>query len=170
MPTLTKTNLEGVVIVDVRRFEDERGWFAETYSARETDWRPFVQDNEVWSRRGVVRGLHFQRAPHAQAKLVRVEVGRILDVAVDLHTGRWVGVELSAANGRQLYIPRGYAHGYAVLSSEALVAYKCDDFYTPEAEAGVRFDDPTIGVDWGLPLDEMVVSEKDRAMPYFKEL
>ncbi len=156
------------MLVDVCRFEDERGWFAETFSQREFPMATFIQDNEVYSRRGVVRGLHFQKGDSAQAKLVRVERGVIWDVTVDIKTGRWFGVELSAEDGRQLFIPRGYAHGYSVLSDEALVSYKCDNFYDPSAEGGIRYDDPTIGVDWKLRPEEMIVSAKDLAMPYFK--
>ncbi len=172
----TDTVLEGVIIVEVRRFDDRRGWFMETFSQREFgDRAVFVQDNEVWSRSGVIRGLHFQRAPHAQAKLVRVERGRILDVAVDIRPGsrtfgRHVAVELSDENRRQLFIPRGFAHGYAVLSDEALVAYKCDNLYEPLAEAGIRFDDPVLDIDWQIPEDERIVSERDLALPLFNDM
>lgn len=166
-----ETKLDGVIIVEARRFSDERGWFMESFSQREFGSRAtFVQDNEVWSRHGVIRGLHFQRGEHAQAKLVRASRGRILDVAVDLRSGsatfgRWVAVELSDENMRQLFVPRGFAHGYSVLSDEALVGYKCDNFYEPAAEGGVRFDDPSIGVDWRLPVEERVVGARDLALP-----
>jgi dTDP-4-dehydrorhamnose 3,5-epimerase len=171
----TETGIEGVVIVDCVRHEDARGWFAETFSQREFgDRAVFVQDNEVWSRRGVVRGLHFQRGADAQAKLVRAARGRILDVAVDIRRGsptfgHHVAVELSAENGLQMFVPRGFAHGYSVLSDEALVCYKCDNYYAPASEAGVRYDDPALGIDWGLPASEHVPSERDLALPLFKE-
>ena len=167
--------IDGVRIIETRRFEDERGWFAETFSQRRFDGAVFVQDNEVWSRHGVIRGMHFQRGEDAQAKLVRAERGRILDVAVDLRPGsktfgQHVAVELSDENGLQLFVPRGFAHGYAVLSDEALVSYKCDNFYAPQSEGGVRFDDPELGIDWRLPTRERMVAEKDLALPLLKEL
>lgn len=170
-----ETGLEGVVIVEAVRYGDERGWFMESFSQREFgDRAVFVQDNEVWSRRGVIRGLHAQRGGDAQAKLVRAERGRILDVAVDARPGsrtfgRYVAVELSDENRRQLFVPRGFLHGYSVLSDEALVAYKCDNYYAPASEAGVRFDDPAIGIDWGVPENGRVVSEKDLALPLLRD-
>jgi dTDP-4-dehydrorhamnose 3,5-epimerase len=171
----TETELEGVVIVEPVRYEDARGWFMETFSQREFgDRAVFVQDNEVWSRRGAVRGLHCQRGADAQAKLVRAVRGRILDVAVDVRPGsptwgRHVAVELSDENRRQLFVPHGFLHGYSVLSDEALVAYKCDNFYTPASEAGVRYDDPALGIDWGLPASERLVSDRDMALPLLKD-
>ena len=162
------------MIVETRRFEDARGWFSESFSQREfaaeVSDAVFVQDNEVWSRRGVIRGLHYQMPPHAQAKLVRAVRGTIVDVAVDIRRGlstfgRYVAVELSADNGRQLFIPRGFAHGYSVISDEALVAYKCDNYYAPEAEGGIRFDDLRLGIDWGVAPGEAIISEKDAALP-----
>ncbi len=166
-----ETGLEGVVIVEGVRHKDARGWFAETFSQRAFEV-VFVQDNEVWSRRGVVRGLHCQRGADAQAKLVRAVYGRILDVAVDVRPGsptygRHVAVELSAESGRQMFIPRGFLHGYSVLSDEALVVYKCDNYYAPASEAGVRYDDPALGIGWGV--EEAVVSEKDMALPLLKD-
>ena len=168
-----ETGLEGVLIVESARHEDARGWFEETFVQREFVNRAvFVQDNEAWSRRGVVRGLHCQRGVDAQAKLVRVLAGRILDVAVDVRPGsasygRHVAVELSGENGRQLFIPRGFLHGYSVLGDEALVSYKCDNYYSPESEAGVRFDDPALGIEWGVA--EITVSARDLALPLLKD-
>lgn len=173
-----KTDIEGVVIIEAERFGDARGWFSESFSQREFAENVcdtvFVQDNEVWSRRGVVRGLHYQMPPHAQAKLVRAVRGKILDVAVDVRRGsptfgRYVAVELSAENRRQLFVPRGFAHGYSVLTDEALVAYKCDNLYAPAAEAGIRFDDPELGIDWGIAGEQMVVSDKDIRLPAMKD-
>ncbi|MCL2561129.1 MAG: dTDP-4-dehydrorhamnose 3,5-epimerase [Rikenellaceae bacterium] len=175
-----KTEIESVVIIEPTRHEDGRGWFAEVFSQRGFADKVcaktvFVQDNEVWSRGGVVRGLHFQRPPHEQAKLVRAVRGAIVDVAVDLRRGsptfgRHVAVELSAENGRQLFIPRGFAHGYSVLGDEALVVYKCDDFYAPDFEGGVRFDDSALGIDWRIDPARIVVSGRDRALPLLSGL
>lgn len=173
-----ETYIQGVVIIETVRFEDARGWFAESFSQREFAQNvcgtAFVQDNEAWSRKGVVRGLHYQIPPHAQAKLVRAVSGTIIDVAVDIRRGsptfgKHVAVELSADNGRQLFIPRGFAHGYSVLGGEALVAYKCDAFYAPGHEGGIRFDDPQLGIDWGLDPAETIVSERDLALPAFRD-
>ncbi len=158
-------------------FKDGRGSFSETFSdkwfVREVAEVRFVQDNESHSRPGVVRGLHFQREPHAQAKLVRVASGRILDVAVDMRQGsssfgRWVAVELSAENHRQLYIPRGFAHGFAALE-EATVIYKVDNYYAPESDAGVLWCDPELAIDWGIDPARAIVSEKDASLPGFSE-
>lgn len=169
-----KTDIEGVTIVESIRFEDERGWFSESFSQREFSENvcdtAFVQDNEAWSRRGVVRGLHYQMPPYAQAKLVRAVRGTIIDVAVDIRRGsptfgKHVAVELSSENGRQLFIPRGFAHGYSVMGEEALIAYKCDAFWAPEAEGGIRFDDPQLRIDWRLDPREMIVSARDRELP-----
>ena len=169
---IIKTGIDGVVILEAVRFGDGRGWFAESFAQRgftETVCDTvFVQDNDVTSRRGVVRGLHWQMPPHAQAKLVRVARGRIVDVAVDVRRGsptfgRHVAVELSAENGRQLFVPRGFGHGYSVLEDDTVVVYKCDNYYAPESEAGVRFDDPALGIDWGVA--EPLISDKDRVLP-----
>ncbi len=169
-----ETEIDGVVIVETGRFEDARGWFAETFSQREFAAQvcgtAFVQDNEVWSQRDVIRGLHYQLPPHAQAKLVRAVRGTIVDVAVDIRRssptfGRHVAVELSAENRRQLFIPRGFAHGYSVVGGEALVAYKCDNFYAPGAEGGIRFDDPRLGIDWRVAPGKAIISDKDAALP-----
>ena len=172
---LISTTIPDVLLLRPRCFRDERGYFMESFN-EETFRRVtglstrFVQDNEAYSRRGVVRGLHYQLAPHAQAKLVRVVSGRVLDVAVDIRKssptfGRYVAVELSAENGLQLYIPEGFAHGYAVLSDEAVFQYKCSDYYHPETEAGIAFDDPQLAIAWPIPQAEMILSEKDRCHP-----
>lgn len=176
---LINTDIEGVFIIEPRLFEDERGYFFEAFSERafaeltgiETH---FVQDNESRSARGVVRGLHFQLPPHAQSKLVRVVRGTILDVAVDIRRGsptfgRHVAVELSEHNHRQLFIPRGFAHGFSVLEGDAIVEYKCDNYYAPESEGAIRWDDPTLAVDWQLADNEAIVSAKDIANPMFEE-
>ncbi len=165
------TDIEGVVIIEPVVFGDSRGYFMESFSER--DFHKFVapvkfvQDNESRSRYGVVRGLHYQREPYTQSKLVRCVVGRVLDVAVDIREGsptygKHVAVELSAENHRQLFIPKGFAHGFAVLSQEAIFAYKCDEFYHPEAEAGIAWNDSTIGIDWRLPKEDIILSDKDK--------
>lgn len=165
------TDIEGVVIIEPEVFGDSRGYFMESFSEREFQRHvasvKFVQDNESRSRYGVVRGLHYQREPYAQSKLVRCVVGRVLDVAVDIREGsptygKHVAVELSAENHRQLFIPKGFAHGFAVLSPEAIFAYKCDEFYHPEAEAGIAWNDSTIGIDWRLPEGDIILSDKDK--------
>lgn len=164
------TKLPGVVIIEPEIHGDERGYFAETWVQRDFDQHvapvTWVQDNESLSRHGVVRGLHFQREPWAQAKLVRCPVGTVWDVAVDIRPqsatyGQWVGVELSADNHRQLYLPRGMAHGFAVLSDTALLQYKCDQYYHPEAEDGLALDDPRLAIAWPIPLAEAIISPKD---------
>ena len=165
-----KTDIEGVLIIEPELFGDSRGYFMESFSQRvfEREVAPvrFVQDNRSYSRYGVVRGLHYQREPYAQSKLVSCVVGRVLDVAVDIRDGsptygKHVAVELSAENHRQLFIPKGFAHGFAVLSEEALFEYKCDEFYHPEAECGIAWDDPRIGIDWRLPKEDVILSAKD---------
>ncbi|MDY3858460.1 MAG: dTDP-4-dehydrorhamnose 3,5-epimerase [Muribaculaceae bacterium] len=176
-----ETEIPGVWIIEPKRFGDERGWFMETF--RLNDFRQatgltgleFVQDNESMSRRGVLRGLHFQRGAHAQAKLVRVSLGRVLDVAVDLREGsptygRHVAVELSDETGRQVFIPRGFAHGFLVLSDEARFEYKVDNYYSPGEEVSVRYDDPDLAIAW--PLDGITpqLSEKDIKALYLKEI
>ncbi len=168
------TALDGVVILEPRRFGDARGFFSESWSRRalaeagiELD---FVQDNHSLSARaGTVRGLHYQSPPHAQAKLVRCGRGRLLDVAVDVRTGsrtfgRWVGVDLSFENGRQLLIPAGFLHGFATREDDTEIVYKCTDYYAPECDGAVAWDDPAIGIDWGLAGDP-ILSDKDRAAP-----
>ncbi|MCF0236003.1 MAG: dTDP-4-dehydrorhamnose 3,5-epimerase [Bacteroidaceae bacterium] len=172
------TALEGVVILEPRIFNDARGYFFESFSQRLFDEgvRPirFVQDNESRSTRGVVRGLHFQRMPYTQSKLVRCTLGRVLDVAVDIRHGsptfgQHVAVELSAENKRQLFIPRGFAHGFAVLSDEAVFQYKCDNYYAPEADGGIDPLDPALGIDWGIAPTEAILSEKDLRHPRLAE-
>ncbi len=165
-----KTDIEGVVIIEPELFGDSRGYFMESYSQSKFDGEVapirFVQDNRSYSRYGVVRGLHYQKEPYAQSKLVSCVVGKVLDVAVDIREGsptygKYVAVELSAENKRQLFIPKGFAHGFAVLSDEALFEYKCDEFYHPEAEAGIAWNDPNIGIDWRLPKEDIILSKKD---------
>lgn len=163
-------------LVVPRRFQDARGWFSETYNARRLAEQhgivvSFVQDNQSWSaKRGTIRGLHFQAPPHAQGKLVSAAKGAILDVAVDIRRGsptfgRYVAAELTADNGRQLWIPAGFAHGFCTLTDDVVVAYKVTDFYAPETEGGIRFDDPTIAVDWPVPAGEACLSDKDTRYP-----
>ena len=165
-----KTEIDGVWLLEPRVFHDERGYFMETYRQEDFDEHigrtVFVQDNESQSSRGVVRGLHYQKGEWSQAKLVRVLSGKVLDVAVDLRRnsptfGKYVAVELSAENKRQLFIPRGFAHGFAVLSERATFVYKVDNMYMPSAEVSVRFDDPTIGIEWPFAKEEMLLSPKD---------
>ena len=168
---IIKTNIEGVVVIEPRVFEDERGYFFESFSEREfcaevCDCH-FVQSNEAKSSYGVVRGLHFQLPPHAQSKLVRVAKGRVLDVAVDIRKssptfGKYVAVELSSDNHRQVFIPQGFAHGYSVLSEEAVVEYKCDNYYAPESEGAIAWDDAALAIDWQIPTEKVVLSAKDK--------
>lgn len=173
------TEIEGVKIIEPRIFGDARGYFFESFSLRDfTDQTGmqinFVQDNESKSRYGVVRGLHFQKPPFAQAKLVRVVSGTVLDVAVDIRHnsptyGRHVAVELSGENHRQLFLPKGMAHGFAVLSDEVVFQYKCDEYYHPEAEGAIAWDDPTLAIDWRLDMTNVLLSDKDRNHPKFNE-
>lgn len=174
-----KTELDGVVIVEPRIFGDDRGYFFESYNIAEFEKNGiknvFVQDNQSKSKYGVVRGLHAQIGEYAQAKLVRVLSGRVLDVAVDIRRdsptfGKYVAVELSDENQRQLFIPRGFLHGFSVLSETAVFAYKCDNLYHPESEFSIRFDDPQIGIDWRVPADKIITSEKDRAGRSLKDV
>ena len=174
-----KTPFEGLQVFEPRRFEDERGYFYESYNRKLFEENgihsKFVQDNQAFSTRGVLRGLHFQRPPYAQAKLVRVARGEVLDVVVDLRReqptfGKWFAIRLSEENHKQLYVPRGFAHGYLVLSPEALFLYKCDNYYAPEYEAGIRYDDSQLNIQWEFPADQMIISEKDRGLPTFEEL
>lgn len=175
---IVETALEGVVILEPELHGDDRGYFMESYVQELFDRqvRPvsFVQDNESRSRHGVVRGLHFQLPPHAQSKLVRVIEGRVLDVAVDIRRGsptfgQHVAVELTGENRRQLFIPRGFAHGFAVLSNEALFQYKCDARYAPRAEGAIAWNDPALAIDWRLAADEIILSEKDAHNPRLAE-
>ena len=168
---ITTTAIEGVVILEPKVFGDERGYFFESFSQREFEEKvcktTFVQDNESSSRYGVLRGLHFQKPPHAQAKLVRVVKGKVLDIAVDIRKGsptfgHHVSIELSGENKRQLFIPRGFAHGFAVLSEEVVFQYKCDRYYVPHSEGGILWNDPALGIDWKLPEEDVILSEKDK--------
>lgn len=175
---LIPTDIEGVLIIEPKLFSDERGYFFEAFNSRRFEEltgirTAFVQDNESRSARGVVRGLHFQLPPHAQSKLVRVVRGRIIDVAVDIRRGsptfgRYVAVELSDENHRQLFIPRGFAHGFSVLEGDAIVEYKCDNYYTPEAEGAIRWDDPELAIDWRID-GEVIVSAKDQTNKSLRE-
>lgn len=169
-----KTAIDGVLIIEPRIFEDSRGYFFESFSQREFDEkvRPitFVQDNESKSSYGVMRGLHFQRPPYTQSKLVRCVKGAVLDVAVDIRKGsptygQHVAVELTEDNHRQFFVPRGFAHGFAVLSATAVFQYKCDEFYHPEADGGISILDDSLGIDWMIPKDKTILSEKDTKHP-----
>ena len=174
---ITQTDLPGVLILTPRRFADARGFFSESWNQRVMEEAgieiAFVQDNHSLSRDvGTVRGLHFQSPPHAQAKLVRCGRGALYDVAVDVRRGspsygKWVGVELSADNGRQLLIPAGFLHGFVTREPDTEVIYKCSDFYAPECDGAVRFDDPELGIDWGIEASAAVLSDKDRAAQSF---
>ena len=176
---IIKTEIEGLLVIKPRIFSDSRGYFFESYSKRDFEKEigdaHFVQDNESKSSYGVLRGLHFQKPPYAQSKLVRVIQGRVLDVAVDIRKGsptygKWVAVELSAENKLQFFIPHGFAHGFSVLSDEALFQYKCDNFYHPEAEGAIAWDDPQLNIDWQLPKESIILSAKDTKHPSFAEL
>jgi len=173
-----RTALPGLAIIEPQLFGDERGYFFEAFSLRdfrrEVSETTFVQDNESKSVYGVVRGLHFQRGEAAQAKLVRVVKGCVLDVAVDIRHGspsfgRYAAVELSGENHRQFFIPRGFAHGFAVLSDEAVLQYKCDNYYAPRSEGGIAWNDPSLAIDWRIPPERVVLSEKDRNRPRLEE-
>ena len=174
-----KTAIADVLIIESDVFGDSRGYFFENYSRQKFNElvRPieFVQDNESKSKYGVLRGLHFQKGKYAQSKLVRVVKGRVLDVAVDIRKGsptfgKHVAVELSEENHRQVFIPRGFAHGFLALSEEAIFQYKCDNFYTPQAEGAIAWNDPDIGIDWQLPVIDIILSEKDKRHPKLKDV
>lgn len=174
-----KTEIEGVVIIEPKIFGDERGYFFESFNAAEFARKVgvntvFVQDNESKSKYGVLRGLHFQKGEFAQSKLVRVVEGRVIDVAVDIRRGsptfgKHVAVELSKENKRQLFIPRGLAHGFAVLSEEAVFQYKCDNLYAPDHEGAIAWNDPKIGIDWQIRPEDAILSEKDKKHPTLDE-
>ncbi len=174
------TGLNGPVIIKPKVFGDSRGFFMETFSLRDFEAHVgpvhFVQDNESYSaRRGVLRGMHFQKGDAAQAKLVRVSRGRVLDVAVDIRPGsptfgRWEKVEISAEEKNMFFIPRGFAHGFLVLEDDTLFEYKCDNYYSPADEGSFRWDDPQVGIDWGIPAEELILSDKDRIAPPFASL
>ena len=165
------TEIEGLLILEPKVFGDERGYFFESFSQREFEEKVcktiFVQDNESKSGYGVLRGLHFQKPPFEQAKLVRVVKGKVLDVAVDIREdsptfGKHVSVELSEENKRQMFVPRGFAHGFVVLSEEAIFQYKCDNYYMPQAEGGILWNDPVLNIDWKIPMEDVILSEKDK--------
>lgn len=173
------TAINGVVIIEPRIFGDNRGYFFESFSQREFEEKvcrtTFVQDNESKSIAGVVRGLHFQKPPFSQSKLVRVVRGAVLDVAVDIRKGsptygQHVAVELTEDNHRQFFIPRGFAHGFAVLSDEAIFQYKCDNFYAPQSEGAIAWNDPALGIDWRVPAENRILSEKDMHHPLLADL
>lgn len=173
-----QTNIKGVVIIEPRLFKDDRGYFFESYSERDFNIQVgeihFVQDNESKSSYGVMRGLHFQRPPFTQSKLVRCVKGAVLDVAVDIRKGsptygQHVAVELTEDNHRQFFIPRGFAHGFAVLSPEAIFQYKCDNFYHPEADGGISILDTSLSIDWRIPTEHAILSEKDTKHPLLKD-
>jgi dTDP-4-dehydrorhamnose 3,5-epimerase len=175
----TKTSIVGLVIIEPRVFGDERGYFLESYNEKEFEQAickvSFVQDNESKSSKGVLRGLHFQKPPFNQAKLVRCIEGRVLDVAVDIRKGsptygKHVAIELSGENKKQVFVPKGFAHGFSVLSETAIFAYKVDNKYAPESDSGIRYDDTELGIDWRLPQEEVQLSEKDKELPSFKDL
>ena len=174
-----KTQLPGVLIVEPKVFGDARGYFFESWNQAAYEaagiTNKWLQDNESKSRRGVLRGLHYQAAPYTQAKIVRAFSGAVLDVIVDIRKGsptygKHVAIELSGENKRQLYIPRGFAHGFAVLSDEAIFAYKCDNPYTPSADRGVLFSDPAIGIDWRIDVSKALLSEKDKKHPLLAQI
>lgn len=176
---ITATPIEGIYIIEPEVFGDSRGYFFESFNLREFEKKigriEFVQDNESKSRYGVVRGLHFQKAPYAQSKLVRCVKGKVMDIAVDIRKGsptfgKYTAVELSEENHRQLFLPKGMAHGFAVLSEEAVFQYKCDEFYHPEAEGAIAWNDPEIGIEWPIPETDIILSEKDRNHPHLKDV
>ena len=171
-----KTELEGLLILEPKVYEDDRGYFFESFNEKKyleagINYK-WVQDNQSKSSYGVVRGLHYQIEPFAQSKLVRVLMGSIIDIAVDIRKGsptfkKWIKLELTEENKRQLLVPKGFAHGFAVISEVAVVLYKCDKFYNPEAERGIIYNDNTINIDWGLNPDSIIVSDKDKMLPEF---
>jgi len=171
-----KTEIEGVCIIEPRVFGDARGYFFESFNAREFAEKTglqvnFVQDNESMSHYGVLRGLHFQQPPFAQSKLVRVVKGRVLDVAVDIRVGsptfgKYVSVELTEENHRQFFMGKGFAHGFSVLSDEVIFQYKCDEFYAPQSEGAIAWNDPDLAIDWHIPTDKVLLSEKDKHHPF----
>ncbi|MEF3426976.1 dTDP-4-dehydrorhamnose 3,5-epimerase [Bacteroides cellulosilyticus] len=176
---IIKTQIEGVVIIEPRLFKDERGYFFESFNQKEFEDKvcktKFIQDNESKSSYGVVRGLHFQKPPFAQSKLVRVVKGAVLDVAVDIRKDsptfrQHVAVELTEDNHRQFFIPRGFAHGFSVLSKEVIFQYKCDNFYAPQSEGAIAWDDPDLGIDWQISIDDILLSEKDKSHPKLAEV
>ena len=180
MTTITPLAIADVLLITPKRHGDGRGWFSETWSRKGFEGagldHDFVQDNQAFSAKpGTVRGLHFQQAPHAQAKLVRVLAGAIFDVAVDIRAGsasygRWVGAKLTAEGGEQLLVPRGFAHGYATLVENCMLAYKVDGQYAPQTEGGILWNDPDLAIDWGIGGIEATLSDKDLVLPRLKDL
>lgn len=174
------TPLEQCVIIEPTVFNDSRGYFFESFNQSTFNTLigqsvTFVQDNESYSTKGVLRGLHFQKEEWAQAKLVRVVKGRVLDVAVDIRKdsptyGQYISVELTEDNKKQLFVPRGFAHGFVVLSDTAIFSYKCDNYYNKEAEGGIIYNDTTLNIDWELPIETLIISEKDAILPTFETL
>lgn len=179
MINVIKTDLEGVFILEPKVFGDERGYFFESWNQKDFDEqvRPieFVQDNESKSCYGVLRGLHFQKGKYSQSKLVKVVKGLVVDVAVDIRKGspsygKHIAVELSSDNHRQLFIPRGFAHGFVVLSEEAVFQYKCDNYYAPQMEGSIIWNDPSLGIDWHIPIDDIILSPKDKQNPALEDV
>lgn len=177
--TIIPTDIEGAVIIEPRVFSDARGHFFESFSQYQFEEQVcrtrFVQDNQSKSGYGVLRGLHFQHPPYAQSKLVRVVQGKVLDVAVDIRVGsptfgKYAAVELSDENFRQFFIPQGFAHGFVVLSEGVIFQYKCDNYYHPASEGAIRWDDPDLAIDWQLSANRLILSEKDKNQPLFREL
>lgn len=175
---IVKTNIEGPLIIEPKVFKDSRGYFFESWTQRSIEQAigkiTFVQDNESKSVRGVIRGLHFQSPPFAQSKLVRCVTGSVLDVIVDIRKGsptygQHISVELSGENHRQLFVPKGFAHGFAVLSEEAVFQYKCDNYYAPQADGGISLLDESLNIDWHIPINEAILSDKDKNLPVLKD-
>ncbi len=176
--TIETTSINDLIIINPSVFEDERGYFMESFNQQKLQEAgihiPFVQDNQSFSKQGTLRGLHYQNPPYAQTKLVRVLHGEIMDVALDLRKnsptyGQHFAIKLSAENKKQLLIPQGFAHGFSVISETAVVLYKCDQFYNKASEGGIRFDDPTLNIDWGIDLKTAIVSDKDIELPNFAD-
>ena len=177
---IIKTDIDGVFIIEPKVFGDSRGYFFESFNAREFALKTglnvnFVQDNESMSHYGVLRGLHFQNPPYAQSKLVRVVQGKVVDVAVDIRRGsptygKYVMAELTGENHRQFFVPRGFAHGFAVLSDVAVFQYKCDNFYAPASEGAIAWNDPDIAIPWPVPASDVELSEKDKKHPFLKDI
>lgn len=178
--TITPTPIQGLIILTPRVFNDDRGYFFESFNDATFNEAvgyevKFVQDNQSFSTKGVFRGLHLQKGIHAQAKLVRVTQGEVLDVAVDLRKGsatygQYYSVLLTAENNNQFFVPRGFAHGFVVLSDTAVFQYKCDNYYNKQAEGGLHFADPELAIDWKLPQDQLLVSDKDKELPFLKDV
>jgi dTDP-4-dehydrorhamnose 3,5-epimerase len=177
---LRKTGLEGCVVIEPTVFDDGRGYFFESFNQKTFEEKTaintqFVQDNQSMSQRGVLRGLHFQKGEYAQAKLVRVIKGKVLDIAVDIRPnsltyGKTFSIELSEENKLQLYVPRGFAHGFSVLEDNTIFSYKCDNYYNKASEGGIMYNDPDLNIDWKLDENEIMLSEKDKLLPIFKSL